>query len=378
MKKMLDISKWQGSFNPNTAKAQGVATVLCRCAYDTSKDTKWDTFAPAVKASGLSCGAYGFLTAHYACESGNFAQALVNMQKQVNAWISMCKAQGYTVLAVDQELEQGQKMILGKADNTKLLQEAVALIRAAGLQPLVYTGASWTLTYVDWRAIDADFWIAYYPSSTAASDFAVHADGSFPAGQYGDLLRAIQAAGKLFAWQYGSTGLGAKYGAGSPNIDRNWQYKELGNEKGEIDGMMNFYEVFGSKNCQVFTAPDVNKVDNSYNKGTLKSGTFYPIMADAGLDSAGWHWYRIYVQGKTRYAVLLDDRSRITPLSAGDAVNSVATQVVCEAGDTAALEQKITELTARAATAEAKAEQAQGIADGYLKRIQTAQRALEG
>ena len=379
MKKMLDISKWQGSFNPGTAKAQGVSTVLCRCAYDTSKDVRWDVFAPAVKANGMNYGAYGFLTAHYASVSGNFAQALVNVQRQVGLWIAFCREQGYTVLAVDQELEKDQRMVLGKADNTKLLQEAVALIRAAGMTPLVYTGADWTLRYVDWQAIDADFWIAYYPSSTAASDFAVHTDGSFPAGQYGDLLRAVKAAGKLFAWQYGSIGgLGRKYGASSDNIDRNWQYKEIGSEKGESDGMMNFYEVFGQKNCQCFTAPDVNAVDTSYNGGTLKSGSFYPVMADAGTGADGYHWYKVYAGGATRYAVLLDDRSRITALSAGDAVKAMEAQVVCADGGTAALEQKIEQLTARAATAEAKAEQAQGIADGYLARIKAAQAALEG
>ena len=378
MKKMLDISKWQGSFNPGTAKAQGVSTVLCRCAYDTSKDVLWDAFAPAVRTSGMAYGAYGFLTAHYASVSANFAQALVNMQRQVTAWISLCEAQGYTVLAVDQELEKDQRMGLSKADNTKLLQEAVALIRAAGMTPLVYTGADWTLRYVDWRAIDADFWIAYYPGSTAASDFAVHTDGSFPAGQYGDLLRAVKAAGKLLAWQYGSTGLGQKYGASSDNIDRNWQYKEIGSEKGESDGMMNFYEVFGSKNCQCFTSPDVNAVDTRYNGGTLKSGSFYPVMADAGTGTDGYHWYKVYAGGATRYAVLLADRSRITALSAGDAVKAVEAQVVCAGEDTSALKQKIEQLTARAATAEAKADQATGIANGYLNRIKAAQAALEG
>ena len=48
------------------------------------------------------------------------------------------------------------------------------------------------------------------------------------------------------------------------------------------------------------------------------------------------------------------------------------------AQDTSALEQKIEQLTARVTTAEAKAAQAQGIADGYLARIKAATAALEG
>lgn len=139
--------------------------------------------------------------------------------------------------------------------------------------------------------------------------------------------------------------------------------------------MMNFLEVFGEKNCECFTEPDVNKVDRGYNGGSLKSGCFYPLMADAGVGADGYHWVRVYAGGATRYAVLLDDRCRITALSAGDAVAAVAAQT---GGDVAALEQQIAQLTARATTAEAKAEQAQGIAEGYLSRIQAAQAALEG
>ena len=385
MKKMLDISKHQNSFDPQKAKSHGVSTILIRCAYGTSKDPMWDTFAPAVKGSSMMYGAYGFLTAHYASVSISFAQAREKMRQQVNAWIALCKAQGYTILAVDQELEKGEKMLLGKADNTSLLQETVSMIRSAGLTPLVYASASWFLSYIDWQSINADLWIAYYPSSTATSDFTAYADGTFPAGQYGDLLRVTKSAGNLFAWQYGSTGLGQKYGAGSADIDRNWQYKEIGEEKGENDGMMDFMEVFGSKNCQCFTSPDVNAVDTGYNGGTLKSGSFYPVMADAGIGADGYHWYKVYAGGATRYAVLLADRSRITALSAGDAVKAVAAQTGTAGGGTAALEQQVAKLseqvsslTARATTAEAKAEQAQGIADGYLARITAAQAALEG
>ena len=184
-------------------------------------------------------------------------------------------------------------------------------------------------------------------------------------------------------WQYSSDGT---VDGIAGRVDMNIAYKDypaIISGETEEDGMMSFLEVFGDKNCQCFTAPDVNKVDTGYNGGTLKSGSFYPVMADAGVGSDGFHWLRVFAGGATRYAVLLDDRCRITPLSAGDAVNAVAAQVTT--GDTAALEQKIsqlegqvTTLTARATTAEAKAAQAQGIADGYLSRIKAAQVALEG
>ena len=188
VKRAIDISKHQSCFNAATAKSQGISTTICRCAYAASKDVCWDAFAPAVQAAGMQLGAYGFLTAHYTSKASNFAQAQAVMRQQVQTWINLCKAKGCQLLAVDQELEGGYTMLLvSKAYNTRLLQEAVAMIRAAGLTPMIYTGASWCLSYIDWRSIDCDFWVAYYPSSAAASDFTAYADGTFPGGQYGDV-----------------------------------------------------------------------------------------------------------------------------------------------------------------------------------------------
>ena len=307
MKKGLDISKHQAYFAAKTAASQGISTVICRCAYGTGKDICWDAFAPAVQAAGMQLGAYGFLTAHYATSKvSSFVQAQAVMRQQVQAWIDLCKAKGCQMLAVDQELEKGNTMLLGKAYNTRLLQEAVAMIRAAGLTPMIYTGASWCLSYIDWQAIDADFWVAYYPSSAAASDFAAYSDGSYPGGQYGDLLRALQAADKLWGWQYGSTGHGIKYGAGSVNIDRNWIYKE---EAMTFEPVTNKQLVVTSEKspaCQAFSTPDVN--DSNYKN--LSLGT-YDIVAMGGSITIGGMTAPWVQLADGYYCLALSDRCRI-------------------------------------------------------------------
>ena len=315
LKKMLDVSKHQTSFNATAAKAQGIATTLCRCAYASSKDICWDTFVPAVQAAGMQLGAYGFLTAHYTSKASNFSQAQAVMREQVQTWIELCKAKSCTILAIDQELEKGSTMLLvSKTYNTRLLQEAVSMIRAAGLTPLIYTGASWCLSYIDWASIDCDFWIAYYASSAKDSDFVAYADGTFPSGQYGDLLRSIQAAGKLFAWQYGSTGnLGPKYGVGSVNVDRNWQYKDM-----EEDKPMEFIPVTGKllevtkaekPACQAFASADVN--DPKYIN--LALGTYEIIAMGDSITIGGMTapWLKIIVDGEAWYCLALSDRCRI-------------------------------------------------------------------
>lgn len=315
MKKALDISKHQSSFNAATAKSQGISTTICRCAYGASKDICWDTFAPAVQAAGIRLGAYGFLTAHYTSKASNFAQSQSVMRQQVQTWIDLCKAKGCTVLAVDQELEKGNTMLLvSKTYNTMLLKEAVAMIRAAGLTPMIYTGASWCLSYIKWQEIDCDFWVAYYPSSVATSDFTAYADGTFPGGQYGDLLRAMQAADKLWGWQYGSTGnLGPKYGAGSVNIDRNWQYKEL-----EDDKPMEFVPitgkqltVFKDKNpaTQAFGSANVN--DHNYINLELGSYDITAMGDSITIGGMTAPWVKILVENVEWFSVALTDRCRI-------------------------------------------------------------------
>ena len=183
------------------------------------------------------------------------------------------------------------------------------MIRAAGLTPMIYTGASWCLSYIDWQAIDADFWVAYYANSSKASDFVAYADGSFPSGQYGDLLRAMQAADKLWGWQYGSTGHGIKYGAGSVNIDRNWIYKEDKMEFEPIAGKQLVVTSAEKPACQAFASPDVN--DPKYIN--LALGTYEIIAMGDSITIGGMTapWLKIIVDGETWYCLALTDRCRI-------------------------------------------------------------------
>lgn len=235
-RKMLDISKHQGSFNPSVAVSNGIDSVVLRVAYATSKDSMWEDFSTSVKGSGMAYGAYGFLTAHYTTKATTLQQGISVLTEQVNTWINYCKEKGFTMLAIDQERESGYSMAFGKTDNTTLLKTGVELIRKAGLTPVIYASASWINSYIDWKSIDCDFWVAYYALNSKDSDFIAYSDGSIPSGTYGSLMSSMKSANKLFAWQFGSTGnLGKKYGAGSDNIDRNWQYKYiLTGEEGDI------------------------------------------------------------------------------------------------------------------------------------------------
>ena len=90
---------------------------------------------------------------------------------------------------------------------------------------------------------------------------------------------------------------------------------------------------------------------------------------------------RVLAGGAERYAVVLDDRCKITGLSPGDAVRAVQAQ---GAGGDAALTRRVKELEssnagllARASAAEAQSAEAARRAAQYLKRIKAAAAALE-
>ena len=87
---------------------------------------------------------------------------------------------------------------------------------------------------------------------------------------------------------------------------------------------------------------DVNSVDYTFNNGRLVKGEFYPIQSDVGTDGV-YHWVRIQAGDKKRYAVVLEDRSKIVSLSSGDAITWCMAQA--SHSDTSELEKKLADMT---------------------------------
>ena len=363
--KGIDVSKYQGTIDWQRVAASGVRFAFVRVGWagyeggiDEGFDPYFDTNMKGAIAAGLNVGVYVYTY----CKSASAAR------RAAREAVEKCKPYKLTMpLAFDME-DAATYKAFSKGDNSIIAAAFLDEVKSLGLYPILYTYTSFANSYLDMAQLSGyDLWLADY--------------------------RGYMGIKGASIWQYSSDG--AVDGI-TGRVDRNIAYKDYpaligGTQKEEKDGMMEFYEVFGEKNCQCFTAPDVNAVDKSYNGGTLKSGSFYPVMADAGTGADGYHWYRVYAGGATRYAVLLADRSRITALSAGDAVKAVAAQTGAAGGD-AALAQQVAQLTARAADAEKKAAEAEQReadavraageaalrADGYLARITAAQTALAG
>jgi GH25 family lysozyme M1 (1,4-beta-N-acetylmuramidase) len=224
----IDISKHQNTFSAGTAKAAGVHGVILRHAYGTTPDTKAAGWAPDVAANGLRLGGYGFATWHYrSLNGGSATTARRLMIAQVTKWIEMAKSAGTGWwFAIDQELEQGQVMGLGMTANTNLINEAAELLRAAGLQPCLYCSVAWDMQYIKTDLLTVPYWMARYYDGTADFGDACADLDKLPAGSYTNWMKELKQAGRLIGWQFASTGLGYKYGAGSANIDRNVFYSD--------------------------------------------------------------------------------------------------------------------------------------------------------
>ena len=226
MQYYLDVSRHQGHFNPARARAAGVDGVFLRHAYGLSPDKTALGWASDCRAAGLTVAGYGFATWHYKQENGgSVARARAIMEKQVAAWAKLAGQSGCTGwFAIDQELEQGQQMTLDKTENTRLLNRAAELLRRAGLHPCIYCSVEWDRRFIRTADLTVPYWLARYHDGTA--DFASPgADlDRMPDDKNTRWMRQLAAAGKLAGWQFASAGLGQKYGAASPGIDRSVFY----------------------------------------------------------------------------------------------------------------------------------------------------------
>lgn len=224
----IDISKHQNTFAAATAKAAGVEGVILRHAYGTTPDTKATGWAPDVAAAGLRLGGYGFATWHYkSLNGGSATTARRLMIAQVTKWTEQAKAAGTSWwFAIDQELEAGQTMGLGMTANTNLINEAAELLRKAGFQPCLYCSVAWDMQYIKTDLLTVPYWMArYYDGTADFGDPGADLD-KLPAGSYTNWMHQLQQTNRLIGWQFGSTGLGAKYGVGGASIDRNVFYSD--------------------------------------------------------------------------------------------------------------------------------------------------------
>lgn len=74
----IDVSFWQGNFNFNQAKNEGVKFAILRGAYNLSKDTRFEEYYRNARAAGLDVGVYHYTMATTPAEAIEEAKFLLN------------------------------------------------------------------------------------------------------------------------------------------------------------------------------------------------------------------------------------------------------------------------------------------------------------
>ena len=204
-KEVLEIRK---QFTPENC----TITRICGCYVDHEKEKKME-----MKKAFLSMPeeeAFKYFDIFRHTLSGTVGKNLMTME-----------------FPLDQELEAGQTMALAPGENTALLNEAAARLRAAGYAPCVYCSASWAKGRLVTQELDCPLWLAYYYADPNDPDFdSCEAIGNVDTawGKY-----TCSLGRKLCGWQFGRIGYGAVYGVGSVNVDRDWIYFQPGEREEE-------------------------------------------------------------------------------------------------------------------------------------------------
>lgn len=135
----IDVSFWQGNFNFNQAKNEGVKFAILRGAYSLSKDTKFEEYYSNTKAAGLYVGVYHYsmaTTVQEAIEEAKFLEINVLDSKQFD-------------LPVYFDIEDKVQKQLSKAEVSAITRAYLEYLEDRGYFVGVYSSKSFLDNYIE-------------------------------------------------------------------------------------------------------------------------------------------------------------------------------------------------------------------------------------
>ena len=149
----IDVSKWQGDFDFNLAKAEGVKFVIMRGAYALSKDTKFESYYKACKALKLPVGCYHYSMAKSVTEAKNEANFLIN---------NVLKGKQFEY-PIYMDVEDKVQLNLGKDLLTNIVIAFCDTLEKAGYYVGIYSSTSFFTTYLNESKLTKyDKWVAQW------------------------------------------------------------------------------------------------------------------------------------------------------------------------------------------------------------------------
>lgn len=284
----IDVSKYQGQINWQKVAAAGQRFAIVRTGWggyaggiEEGYDPRFVENITGARAAGLGVGAYLYSYMNTTAAAHAAAESMMRLVRPFQP--------DYPVVL---DLEDASTYAsLGRDKTTAIAKTFLEDLEAGGYYAMLYTYTNFANNYLNMSALRAyDLWIADYRAQVGYR------------GSYG-------------IWQYSSSGR-VNGITGSVDLDRAYQdyaaviRRAKLNHIGEAAPAMEplsgaELQVFGSKNCQFFTAPDVWQV-----AGSLANGRYKAIArSKAAFD--GFSWVMLLMGGSVWWTALLDDRCRL-------------------------------------------------------------------
>ena len=149
----IDVSKWQGDFDFEKAKDEGVKFAVLRGAYSCGKDIKFEQYYKACKALDIPVGVYHYSMAKNVTEARTEANFLIE---------NVLKGKQFEY-PIYMDVEDKVQSALGKEKLTDIVTAFCDTVERAGYYVGIYSSTSFFKTYMNLNELERfDKWVAQW------------------------------------------------------------------------------------------------------------------------------------------------------------------------------------------------------------------------
>ena len=185
----IDVSKWQGDFDFEKAKDEGVKFAVLRGAYSCGKDIKFEQYYKACKALDIPVGVYHYSMAKNVTEARTEANFLIE---------NVLKGKQFEY-PIYMDVEDKVQSALGKEKLTDIVTAFCDTVERSGYYVGIYSSTSFFKSYMNLNELERfDKWVAQWTKAcTYPGDY-----GMWQFGGETNKIRSNKVAGVVCDQNY--------------------------------------------------------------------------------------------------------------------------------------------------------------------------------
>ena len=185
----IDVSKWQGDFDFEKAKDEGIKFAILRGAYSCGKDVKFEQYYKACNALDIPVGVYHYSMAKNVTEARTEANFLIE---------NVLKGKQFEY-PIYMDVEDKVQSALGKEKLTDIVTAFCDTVERAGYYVGIYSSTSFFKTYMNLNELERfDKWVAQWTKAcTYPGDY-----GMWQFGGETNKIRSNKVAGVVCDQNY--------------------------------------------------------------------------------------------------------------------------------------------------------------------------------